>query len=151
MMNWKLKSALGATAPVLATQAAAQITYYQGEGFRGRAFTIDKPVRNFERHGFNDRASSAVVDHGRREVCSGERFEDRCVVLRRGSYDALARMGLDNRISSARPVNERVRVESEAPSPPPAPMYEYRQRPGERTYEAPVTSVRAIVGPSAQR
>ena len=150
-MNWKLKTALGATALVLASQATAQITFYQGEGFRGRAFTADKPVRNFERYGFNDRASSVVVDHGRWEVCSDERFEGRCVVLRRGSYDSLARMGLDNRISSARPVNDRVRVENEAPPPPPAPIYEYRQRPGERTYEAPVTSVRAIVGPPTQR
>ena len=150
-MNWKLKTVLGATALVFAASAAAQITFYQGEGFRGRAFTADKPVRNFERYGFNDRASSVVVDRGRWEVCSDERFEGRCVVLRRGSYDSLARMGLDNRISSARPVNERARFDNETPPPPPAPIYEYRQRPGERTYEAPVTSVRAIVGPPEQR
>ena len=150
-MNWKLKTVLGATALVFAANAAAQITFYQGEGFRGRAFTADKPVRNFERYGFNDRASSVVVDRGRWEVCSDERFEGRCVVLRRGSYDSLARMGLDNRISSARPVNERARFDNETPPPPPAPIYEYRQRPGERTYEAPVTSVRAIVGPPEQR
>ena len=150
-MNWKLNTVLGATALVFAVNAAAQITFYQGEGFRGRAFTADKPVRNFERYGFNDRASSVVVDRGRWEVCSDERFEGRCVVLRRGSYDSLARMGLDNRISSARPVNERARFDNETPPPPPAPIYEYRQRPGERTYEAPVTSVRAIVGPPEQR
>ena len=150
-MNWKLKTVLGATALVFAANAAAQITFYQGEGFRGRAFTADKPVRNFERYGFNDRASSVVVDRGRWEVCSDERFAGRCVVLRRGSYDSLARMGLDNRISSARPVNERARFDNETPPPPPAPIYEYRQRPGERTYEAPVTSVRAIVGLPEQR
>lgn len=150
-MNWKLNTVLGAAALVFAVSAAAQITFYQGEGFRGRAFTADKPVRNFERYGFNDRASSVVVDRGRWEVCSDERFEGRCVVLRRGSYDSLARLGLDNRISSARPVNERARYENELPPPPPAPIYEYRQRPGERTYEAPVTSVRAIVGPPEQR
>ena len=150
-MNWKLNTVLGTTALVFAVNGAAQITFYQGEGFRGRAFTADKPVRNFERYGFNDRASSVVVDRGRWEVCSDERFEGRCVVLRRGSYDSLARLGLDNRISSARPVNERARYENELPPPPPAPIYEYRQRPGERTYEAPVTSVRAIVGPPEQR
>ena len=150
-MNWKLNTVLGAVALVFAANASAQITFYQGEGFRGRAFTVDKPVRNFERYGFNDRASSVVVDRGRWEVCSDERFEGRCVVLRRGSYDSLARLGLDNRISSARPVNERARYENELPPPPPAPIYEYRQRPGERTYQAPVTSVRAIVGPPEQR
>ena len=150
-MNWKLNTVLGAVALVFAANAAAQITFYQGEGFRGREFTADKPVRNFERYGFNDRASSVVVERDRWEVCSDERFEGRCVVLRRGSYDSLARLGLDKRISSARPVNERARYENETPPPPPAPIYEYRQRPGERTYEAPVTSVRAIVGPPEQR
>ena len=50
-MNLKLKAALGATAILLATQAAAQITFYEGEGFRGRAFTTDKQVWNFERVG----------------------------------------------------------------------------------------------------
>ena len=33
----------------------------------------------------------------------------------------------------------------------PAPTYEYRQRANERVYEAPVTSVRAVVGPPEQR
>lgn len=150
-MNWKFKTALGATALVFASHAAAQITFYQGDGFRGRAFTTNQPVRNFERYGFNDRASSVVVDRGRWEVCSDARFEGRCVILRRGSYDSLDRMGLGDRISSARPVNERARYENEAPPPPPAPIYEYRQRPGERIYEVPVSSVRAVVGPPEQR
>ena len=41
-MNWKLKSALGMAAVAIAAQAAAQITFYDAEGFRGRAFTTDK-------------------------------------------------------------------------------------------------------------
>lgn len=101
-MKWKFKTALVATALVFATQAAAQITFYQGEGFRGRAFTVNTPVQNFERYGFNDRASSVVVDRGRWEICTDARFQGRCVVLRRGSYDSLGRMGLDGRVSSAR-------------------------------------------------
>ena len=136
---------------VFATHAAAQITFYEGEGFRGRAFTADKPVWNFERLGFNDRASSAVVDRGRWEVCEHARFEGRCVVLRPGSYDSLARMGMDNRISSVRPASRNVRYENEAPEPLPAPTYEYRRRANERLYEAPVTSVRAVIGPPEQR
>lgn len=43
-MNWTLKAALGATTVFLASQAAAQITFYEHEGFRGRAFTTDKQV-----------------------------------------------------------------------------------------------------------
>ena len=45
----------------LATQAAGQVTFYEHEGFAGRSFTTNEPVRNFERYGFNDRASSVVV------------------------------------------------------------------------------------------
>jgi uncharacterized protein YcfJ len=148
----KLKYALGASAALIAFQAAAQITFYEGEGFRGRSFTTDRRVGNFERFGFNDRASSVVVDRGRWEVCEGERFEGRCVVLRRGSYDSLRGMGLDNRVSSVRPLErDRERVVSEAPEPLPAPTYEYRRRPNERLYEVPITSVRAVMGTPEQR
>jgi uncharacterized protein YcfJ len=141
---------MGVAALVFAAQAAAQITFYEGEGFRGRTFTTDKQVWNLDRFGFNDRASSVIVDHGRWQVCEDARFEGRCVVLRRGSYDSLRGMGMDNRISSVRPVSESARLE-EAPAPLAQPNYEYRQRPGERTYEAPVTSVHAVVGPPEQR
>lgn len=150
-MNWKLKSALGMAAIALATQAAAQITFYEGEGFRGRSFTTDKQVGNMERQGFNDRASSAVVERGRWEVCEHARFQGECVVLRRGSYDSLGGMGIGNRISSVRPVAREARGAMEAPAPLPAPTYDYRQRPNERLFEAPVTSVHAVVGPPQQR
>ena len=149
-MTWKLKSVLGLSALMLTAHAAAQITFYEGEGFRGRSFTTDKRVGNFDRVGFSNRASSVVVDRGRWEVCEEARFEGRCTILRRGSYDSLRGMGLDNRISSVRPVERGSRA-SEAPEPLAAPTYEYRRRPTERVYEAPVTSVRAVVGPPEQR
>ena len=95
-MNWKLKAAMGATTIFLAMQAVAQITFYEGEGFRGRAFTTDKQIGNFDRTGFNDRASSVVVDRGRWEVCTDARFEGRCVVLRRGSYESLGGLGMSD-------------------------------------------------------
>jgi len=47
-MNWKLKTALGAAAVVLSTQAASQITFYEGENFRGRAFATDRRVWDFD-------------------------------------------------------------------------------------------------------
>ena len=150
-MNWKLKAALGATTVLLATQASAQITFYEAEGFRGRAFTTDKQVGNLERVGFNDRASSAVVERGRWEVCADSRYEGGCVVLRRGSYDSLRGLGMNDRISSVRPLSQQAVYQTEAPAPLPAPTYEYRQRANERVFEAPVTSVRAVVGPPEQR
>ena len=50
-----------------------------------------------------------------------------------------------------RPVNQQSGYQNEAPAPAPVPTYQYRQRANERIYEAPVTSVRAVVGPPEQR
>jgi uncharacterized protein YcfJ len=150
-MNWKLKAALGATTVLLATQAAAQITFYEHDGFRGRAFTTDRQVNNFGNQGFNDRASSVVVDRGRWEVCTDAGFGGKCVVLRQGSYDSLNGMGLNDQVSSVRPVNQQATYRNEAPEPLAAPTYEYRQRANERVYNAQVTSVHAVVGPPEQR
>jgi uncharacterized protein YcfJ len=150
-MNGKLKSAMGAAALVLASQAMAQITFYEHDGFQGQAFSTDRPVRDFTRRGFNDRASSIVVDRGRWEVCEDSNFQGRCVVLRRGSYDSLSRLGLNDRISSVRPVDERRRYDNEAPQALAEPTNEFRRRPNERVFEVPVSSVRAVVGPPNQR
>ena len=150
-MNSKLRIVLAASAVLMATHAAAAITFYEREGFRGKAFTVDKQVHNFERFGFNDRASSVVVDGGRWEVCDQAGFRGHCMVLRRGSYDSLRAMGMNNSISSVRRVNERAAYRNEAPAPAPVPVYEYRRRPNERLFEANVTSVRAVVGPPERR
>lgn len=130
--------------------AGAQVHFYEGEGFRGRVFTVGKTLPNLERAGFNDRASSVIVDRGRWEVCTDQQFSGRCVVLRSGSYASLAGMGIDNRISSVRAVN-RKRYHNEAPPPDPQPIYDYRRRPSERLYDADVVNVRAVVGPPSQR
>jgi uncharacterized protein YcfJ len=152
LMKWQLKSALGIAALVLATQAmAAQITFYEGEGFRGRAFTTSRQVGDFQRYGFNDRASSVVVDSGRWEVCEDASYDGRCVVLRPGSYDSLRGMGVNNRVSSVRQVSNRRHYTNEGPAPLAAPSYDYRRRSNERVYEANVTSVHAVVGPQDQR
>src|SRR5439155_11091633 len=60
-------------------------------------------------------------------------------------------MGMNNRISSVRPVSRTARYENEAPAPLAAPTYDYRRRAGERLYEAPVTSGHAVVGSPEQR
>jgi uncharacterized protein YcfJ len=150
-MNWKLKSALGVSALVLATQAFAQVTFYENEGFRGRMFTTGKTVGDFARVGFNDRASSVVVDGGRWEACEDARFGGHCTVLKQGSYESLRGMGLDDRISSVRPVDARNHYGNEAPEPLAAPTYDYRRRPNEHMYEARVTSVREVRGPPEER
>lgn len=149
-MQATLKSVLAVAGLVVATQAAAQITFYEGEGFRGRPFTVQGPLANLDGTGFNDRAASVIINRGRWEVCEHAYFQGRCVVLGPGSYGSLQPFDLDRSISSVRPARGG-HYAYEAPPPPPAPVYEYRQRPGERLFEVPVDSVRAVVGPPEQR
>ncbi|MDQ2736078.1 MAG: beta/gamma crystallin family protein [Pseudomonadota bacterium] len=85
-----------------AMAASAQVTFFEHDGFRGRSFTSDRPVENFARFGFNDRASSVIVRSGRWELCEDARFGGRCVVLRPGRYGSLRAIGMNDRVSSVR-------------------------------------------------
>ena len=105
------------TAVAIATQAAAQVTFYEREGFQGESFTTRRQIANFERFGFNDRASSVVVageSWERWQVCEDVRFGGPCVVLRPGQYPSLRAMGLNNRISSVQAL-----AREDAPAIPP--------------------------------
>lgn len=150
-MNTFLKSALAVATVAMAAQAGAQVSFHEREGFQGRSFTTERPVRNFERYGFNDRASSVVVLRDRWEVCSDAQFTGRCVVLRPGRYDSLAAMGMNDRASSARLVSRNARIADDRYAPMPVPVYDNRRRPNERLYQADVTSVRAVLGQPQQR
>jgi uncharacterized protein YcfJ len=150
-MKTILRSALAVAGALIASQAAAQLTFYERENFDGQSFTTKQQVRNFERFGFNDRASSVVVFRERWEVCEDARFSGRCVVLRPGRYESLRAMGLNNRISSVRSVSRAARVEAQRYAPAPVAAYEYGRRRNERLYEADVTSVRAVLGTREQR
>jgi len=148
-MNAGLKTMLATAGLAMATQAMAQVTFYEHERFEGRSYSAQGQLRNFERAGFNDRASSAIVRDGRWEVCEHQNFEGRCVVLRPGRYSSLAAMGLDDRVSSVRAVGRNARVDDARYAPPPA--QDYGRRRNEKLYEADVLSVRAVVGPPEQR
>jgi len=73
-MNAVLTSALGLAALLLVPQASAQVTLYEWEGLRGQVFTADRPINDLARYGFNDRASSVVVQRGQWEVCEHQNF-----------------------------------------------------------------------------
>jgi uncharacterized protein YcfJ len=147
-MNRTLQLALGVAGLAVATTAAAQVTFYERDHFEGRSFTAERPIWNLERLGFNDRASSAIVDNGQWQVCEDARFSGRCVVLQPGQYDSLRAMGLNNEISSVRPVDTYGSLDN---APRLAQDYSAPRRVEERLLEVPVTSVRAVVGPPEQR
>jgi len=148
-MNTLLKSAIAVGALAFASQAAAQITFYEREDFQGRAFTTQAPVEYLGDYGFNDRAASVVVTSRRWEICEDARFGGRCAYVRPGQYPSLASMGLSNRVSSVRMVDRN--VDEGRYAPPPRAAYDYGRRDSEALYEANVTSVRAIVGAAEQR
>ena len=71
------------------------------------------------------------------------------MILQPGRHPSLSAMGLNDRISSVRraDVNDRVSDNRNAPIG----AYDYRRRGGEQTFEANVTSVRAVVATPQQR
>jgi uncharacterized protein YcfJ len=134
--------------------AAPRITFYESERFAGRQFTTEKQVRDFQRFGFNDRASSVDVVGNRWEICEDAGFRGRCVVLRPGRYPTMASLGLNNRASSVRIVPGYTRIDDSRYAPAPVAMHDgrdYRRRGGERLYEANVTSAHAVIATADQR
>jgi hypothetical protein len=111
-MNTPSRLFIGLSLAAAAAAASAQVTFFEHDGFRGRSFTSDRPVGDFARFGFNDRASSVIVRSGRWELCDNARFGGRCVVLRPGRYASLSAMGMNDRVSSVRRAG---------PRPPPYP------------------------------
>jgi uncharacterized protein YcfJ len=134
-----------------AAHASAQVTFHENENFQGRSFSSQQRVGNFERAGFNDRASSVIVVGQRWEACEHVRLEGNCKVLRPGQYPSLSAMGLNDRISSVRPVPNNERIAESAYAPMPIVAQDYRRRRQERLYDAEVTSVRGVAGTPAQR
>lgn len=150
-MNRILRNAMMVSTLAVPAFAAAQVTFYEHESFSGRAFTTQKQIGDLARYGFNDRASSVIVAGERWEVCDDARYGGRCVVLRPGRYPSLAAMGLNDRVSSVRTVDRAARIDDSRYAPAPLAAYDYQRRSDERLYDAPVTSVRAVVGQAEQR
>jgi uncharacterized protein YcfJ len=146
-----LQAALALGAVFAASHAAAQVTFYSQEGLRGRAFAVNGTIDNFDGSGFNDRASSAIVERGRWEVCEHARFNGRCVLLRPGQYPSLSALGLDNSVSSVRRFRGNSPRAESAPPPPAPAQYAWYPRHGERLFEADVVAVRAVMGAPEQR
>lgn len=136
--------------PAAMAPPVGQVSFYEREQFAGASFTTVQAVADFSRFGFNDRASSAIVVGQPREVCDDVQHSGRCVVLVAGRYPSLAAMGLNNRVSSVRPVaaadmGGRDRVG------PPVPSSDGRRGGHEPLYEAEVISVRALPASAGPR
>lgn len=116
-----LKTTLGAFALACSGVAMADVTFYEHDNYAGRAFTVHDPIGDFHRIGFNDRASSVVVNGRPWEVCDDAGFRGHCFVLRSGSYPSLSSMGLNDRISSARETDRNGQIPDNRWAPAPLP------------------------------
>jgi len=83
----------------------SRLVLFDDTGFRGRSFAVSDPAPAL--HALGNRARSAKVYGGAWEVCDGDQFRGRCVTVN-GSVPDLGRIGLRDKVSSARPVR-RVR------------------------------------------
>jgi len=80
------------------------ITLFDNAGLGGTSRSFDGAIENLSQLGFNDRAGSVEVHGGGSwELCDDSGFRGRCVTVR-GRVN-LAQAGLENRVSSIRPVN----------------------------------------------
>jgi uncharacterized protein YcfJ len=110
---------IATTTVAFSTQAMAQATLYANDRFAGQSLRMTAQVPSLQRYNFNDRASSIVVVGNRWEICEDDGFRGRCTVLRPGRYDALADLGMEDGISSARMIPANVRIDDDRYAPLP--------------------------------
>jgi len=118
-MTSRLRNILAMACLAISTAAAADVTFYAREDFAGKSFSTSRQIGNFERFGFNDRASSVIVSGERWEVCEDRKFRGHCVVLRPGKYPSLAAMGLNERVTSVKPIQRNARIAANRYAPAP--------------------------------
>ena len=101
---WAAKFAVAAVWAFNALSAnAAEIIFYEFEGFSGRQVNLRSMTTNFDAVSFNDRANSVRVRSGTWLVCTDAEFRGTCATFAPGEYRGLdARFA--NAISSAREV-----------------------------------------------
>lgn len=80
----------------------AAIVLYESPGMTGRSFPVSQAMANLDGTGFNDRASSAVVNAGNWQLCSDADYQGSCSVFGPGQQPNLA--GVTGRVSSLRPI-----------------------------------------------
>ena len=136
--------------PQPAEAPADPVVFFESNDFQGRTFGTQQSVANFMSHGFNDRASSIIVNSQHWQVCDNTDFGGRCVMLQPGRYPSLSAMGLNDRISSARVLAGGQAEVEQRPQPAFEPSPWQRRR-DERIFVVPVTAVRAVVATPEQR
>lgn len=84
-------------------RGGADVILYDGSDFTGRSLPVSGALPRLGDVRGNDKASSIEILRGSWLVCEHANFKGRCAVIDRSTRD-LRRMGLNNNISSIRPV-----------------------------------------------
>ncbi|MEO7337159.1 MAG: beta/gamma crystallin family protein [Caldimonas sp.] len=93
---------LALVASVALAQASAQVVLYEHNDFEGGRLEIRGQATELASRGFNDRASSVVVQSGRWQLCENNDFEGRCITVGPGEYRTLQAIGMNDKVSSVR-------------------------------------------------
>ncbi len=104
-MSIRHSKRIAASALALAVTSAwgGQITLYERPDFNGPSFIANDRIERVSGQGFNDTASSIVVNDGRWEVCTRAYFRGRCTELTPGGYPGIS-VSLNGRVASARQI-----------------------------------------------
>ncbi|MBL8517481.1 MAG: beta/gamma crystallin family protein [Betaproteobacteria bacterium] len=81
------------------------VTLYEYGEFIGRSYTITGTVNNLDPTGFNDKASSVVIERGTWEFCTDAHFRGTCRTVGPGRYGSIP-PEMDSKISSVRQVGQ---------------------------------------------
>lgn len=104
MTSW-LRNLLALLAALAASGAAvAAVTLFQHENFAGQRLEASGTIENLALQAFNDTANSIVVERGSWQFCVHAGFQGACVTLGPGQYPSLRAMGMNDTISSLRPL-----------------------------------------------
>lgn len=87
-----------------AVHAHAGVVLYEHDQYGGRSQPVDGSSSDLRHSGFNDATSSVVVEGGPWELCTAVDFRGRCETLEPGRYPSLTAFGMNDQVSSARPV-----------------------------------------------
>ncbi|MDX2218809.1 MAG: beta/gamma crystallin-related protein [Burkholderiales bacterium] len=81
------------------------VTLYEYNDFVGRSYTVSGTINSLADVGFNDKASSVVIDRGTWEFCTDAHFQGTCRTVGPGRYGSIPRE-MDSKISSVRQVGQ---------------------------------------------
>lgn len=104
-----LNDAMSSARPAGGGDARQDLVLYEHENYKGRSLAVRRRMDDLGDNGFNDVASSVVINSGRWQLCSEVRFRGQCITLDPGRHASLKAMGMNDTVSSARPTDRNGR------------------------------------------